>query len=492
MQCKWAKLSLKNLIKIGILSSLALSPLASATITVSVGNGGSVSAATTGGGTIYYFVKYNGSPTAPSGNAFALFTPLDVYYTIVSDPSLTNMFRIKLVSDKKPTLTGSQAVVFAIYPATAAGAGTIAAPIAAVSGVACNNGSYGGNNCIAQGQYGYLPVGGNASFYAVKYPTYNTQMEVGFYPQDWCASAAVSSSTPTGCTAGALNQPQAVGTGTPTTMSFTVSSYIVNDTLPATVPSGTPFDQTTGVVNLSFQVDSPTHRCATQPEINASYVPGDGTIFINTAYFGATLAQSSNAPVSSLYVLANENATPVVSSLFNSANSVSQQIGVGGDAVAITGFRNSDGTTENDHPYQMTVIAQTADGVYVTPNGGVSNCLISPVRTADVQAFLKRSKCFIATATFRSEDAVPVMLLRQLRDEVLLRTSLGKSFVQAYYKWSPPAAEWLVENPLFRLPFLIWLFPLQILAWVMLHPGIVFISLGLFSLLGPIAFRRSE
>jgi hypothetical protein len=84
-------------------------------------------------------------------------------------------------------------------------------------------------------------------------------------------------------------------------------------------------------------------------------------------------------------------------------------------------------------------------------------------------------------------DAAPVRMLRQFRDQVLLQFSLGEAFVNWYYRWSPPAAEWLIDHPGFRYPVLIALVPIEIFAWLCLRP-IVFLffvgaSLTLFLLL---------
>ncbi len=56
--------------------------------------------------------------------------------------------------------------------------------------------------------------------------------------------------------------------------------------------------------------------------------------------------------------------------------------------------------------------------------------------------------CFIATAAFGDVDAPAVKLLRELRDRFLLKTSWGRSFVQLYYRYSPPVAVWLKGHPL--------------------------------------------
>ncbi|MEX2191977.1 MAG: CFI-box-CTERM domain-containing protein [Nitrosarchaeum sp.] len=62
--------------------------------------------------------------------------------------------------------------------------------------------------------------------------------------------------------------------------------------------------------------------------------------------------------------------------------------------------------------------------------------------------------CLIATAAFGSELAPQVQQLRELRDNTLLQTESGKSFMSSfndlYYSFSPIIADYERENPLFK------------------------------------------
>jgi hypothetical protein len=62
--------------------------------------------------------------------------------------------------------------------------------------------------------------------------------------------------------------------------------------------------------------------------------------------------------------------------------------------------------------------------------------------------------CLIATATFDSEMASQVQLLREIRDNQLMKTISGKSFMtgfnQFYYSFSPYVADMERENPVFK------------------------------------------
>ncbi len=68
--------------------------------------------------------------------------------------------------------------------------------------------------------------------------------------------------------------------------------------------------------------------------------------------------------------------------------------------------------------------------------------------------------CFIATAAYGTPMAQQLDGLRAVRDNALLRTSLGAAFVDAYYRLSPPAAAWLAERPAMRAATRVVLLPL--------------------------------
>jgi len=58
--------------------------------------------------------------------------------------------------------------------------------------------------------------------------------------------------------------------------------------------------------------------------------------------------------------------------------------------------------------------------------------------------------CFIATAAYGTETASQLDILRDFRDQVLLKNALGSRFVEAYYRLSPPVADFIVRNDFLR------------------------------------------
>jgi hypothetical protein len=58
--------------------------------------------------------------------------------------------------------------------------------------------------------------------------------------------------------------------------------------------------------------------------------------------------------------------------------------------------------------------------------------------------------CFIATAAYGSPTAEQINVLREFRDVVLLKSTLGTLFVALYYRLSPPVADFIAGNEVVR------------------------------------------
>jgi len=56
--------------------------------------------------------------------------------------------------------------------------------------------------------------------------------------------------------------------------------------------------------------------------------------------------------------------------------------------------------------------------------------------------------CFIATVCYRDPLAKELQVFRSFRDKVLLKHLLGRLFVSLYYRFSPPVADFLAEQPI--------------------------------------------
>jgi hypothetical protein len=62
-----------------------------------------------------------------------------------------------------------------------------------------------------------------------------------------------------------------------------------------------------------------------------------------------------------------------------------------------------------------------------------------------------KSWCFIATAAYGSPMAPELDLLRTWRDVELSSMYLGRTFIEVYYRLSPPIARFIEKRDVFRL-----------------------------------------
>ena len=329
-------------------------------------------------------------------------------------------------------------------------------------------------------------------FYAAK-ATPNQILRVGIYPKDICQNSNWGfHTTAAGCSSAQV-APQVAPLPTNALMPLKFEFHTGTDTGPP--PANDPAIDSTAV-NMNMQVDPPSFQCPSPAPaaLAGVYFPGDGQINLNGSVFGMTTVNSptvltDRAPAETLIVVARKSATAITDPFsFSTSNDNLQRVSAGYPNQLVLGFDNTSPQDESLNKYDLSFLIRDATGM-VAPAS--SACHINGVQTSRVFGFLQKSNCFIATAAFQSMDAAPVALLRQFRDEVLLKSSPGKAFVRWYYAWSPNSAKWLLEHDLFRGPVLLALVPVQIIAWLVLHP-VLGAALGLISLTmvsGTLVFR---
>ena len=98
----------------------------------------------------------------------------------------------------------------------------------------------------------------------------------------------------------------------------------------------------------------------------------------------------------------------------------------------------------DEEPSMSDVSSQPACGQGTVLKNGV--CVVEEKK--------KGGGCLIATAAFGSEMAPQVQFLREIRDNTVLQTESGTSFMtgfnQFYYSFSPIVADYERENPAFK------------------------------------------
>jgi hypothetical protein len=58
--------------------------------------------------------------------------------------------------------------------------------------------------------------------------------------------------------------------------------------------------------------------------------------------------------------------------------------------------------------------------------------------------------CFIATAAYGTPTARQIDVLREFRDDVLLKSTAGSRLVDFYYRTSPPIADFISKHDVVR------------------------------------------
>ncbi len=110
-------------------------------------------------------------------------------------------------------------------------------------------------------------------------------------------------------------------------------------------------------------------------------------------------------------------------------------------------------------------IYESVEATNIGVEGNVLRIQSSSIIKRDTaNASLKTPKlCFIATASY-GRDSGEVGLLCKFRDECLLTNPLGTAFVKAYYKLSPPIAEFIADSEPLKAAVRVGLKPLVAVA----------------------------
>ena len=132
---------------------------------------------------------------------------------------------------------------------------------------------------------------------------------------------------------------------------------------------------------------------------------------------------------------------------------VSDNAAVGGDFEKFTFSEDQAGPTvikfEN-----IRNTGQETEFALIVVEESVKEKIVEEAVVATQESEEEGGGCLIATAAYGSEMAPQVQLLREIRDNQLMNTESGKSFMgafnEAYYSFSPYIADMERENPLFK------------------------------------------
>jgi hypothetical protein len=408
--------------------------------------------------TVYYAVGISVDTLDPNG----AFLSLDAGAGQISgnpDPSLQSLIQLDLTSD----VPGTNSAAGWVTPYVSTSNSDRPVPIAYAQETSCTTGICQGNT-----------ISGSSAFHSAAL-TSGQALRLGFYINDICRDTIAQSGggtvNTTYCNASGL---QSLGsTNFPVTLKFYVGTPDANGLVPATGAAA-------ATITLSFHSTPPQLTSCPATDTSTGerpfYFPGDGEVFIDTNLYSG--GSGAGIPLEKVLAFASPGGTATTTP-FGSGVELIGRLPYNSGSQSVSGFTNTTGT--DDHPYAMAFSVRDMSGAYSSVN---TACSQTAIRTAEIQGFLKKGNCFIATATYRDPDGPSVERLRQFRDHVLLKFGAGRRFVSWYYHWSPEAAEWLMRNSVFRTPVMIALVPVQAIAWLALRPPLMaaLASLGLMLL----------
>jgi len=300
-------------------------------------------------------------------------------------------------------------------------------------------------------EWTWFTVGAGAN----KTVTYNLTVPMDAEPGDYVINGTVTSPNP--------------DTVNPVGGDTTITVTVLYDLTMAVAPGGS--GTATDLTNAS--------PYAEDTEVSVQAVANPGYRFLNWTAPAGTFGNATAAtttftmPAQNVTVTANFGLVPppvsptvttkAATGITTSSATLNMQFTVGGYSSVEVRFAYKKST--DSAWINTTWVSKSASGTHAAPLSGLTSST-----KYDFKAQLKYDStviegttlqfttstsgggggCFIATAAYGTPTAKEIDVLREFRDVVLIKSTIGSEFVALYYRFSPPVAEFIAGHELLR------------------------------------------
>jgi hypothetical protein len=224
------------------------------------------------------------------------------------------------------------------------------------------------------------------------------------------------------------------------------------------------FEDGTGAVPSGWNLTGNATRVATGPIYAGNWtalITGENSTLTQWVYLWDSTIECGNETVPLPPIVITYNAWGWIYISSNTSSNVSGVIavdfwsGVNGTQLSPTTIMSANDT--NGTYVQVTGTGQSPPGatharIRLLGTGWNDGLEIrfDEIGFYPVTGFPELGFCFVATAAYGTETAAELDILRDFRDQVLLKNALGSRFVEAYYELSPPVADFIARNDFLR------------------------------------------